>query len=102
MGMKWVGRRVELVPASFALRASIEYCRTLLHDVIDFYLIQMKSDDVVEEIWNKYRELKIENTCNISDEKGSESSEDSSQLNVVNMAGIFILHVSVIAFTTLV
>jgi len=100
--MKWVGRRVELVPASFALRASIDQCRTLLHDVIDFHLIQMKSDDVVQAIWNKYRDLKIDNTCNISDEKGSESSEDSTQLNVMNMAGIFILHVSVIACTTLI
>lgn len=92
-GMKWAGRRIEAVPASFALRTSKTKCRAVLHDVLDFYLIQMRTDGTIQEIWDNYRDFKLANTC---DTGAVVKKATVTQLNVFNMAGIFLFHLSIL------
>jgi len=96
-GMKWAGRRVEAVPASFALRTSFNHCRALLHDVLDFFLIKMRSDGTLQEVWDNYRDFKLANTC----DTGATTTKTAkvSQLNVFNMAGIFLFHLAILIIT---
>merc|ERR1711862_295261 len=88
--MKWVGKRVEFAPASFAVRSNIDKCTALLNDVIDVYLIQMKADGTVQEIWDNYRDANLPHDCMKAEGEGYDSATQS--LNVMNMAGIFIFH----------
>lgn len=91
-GMIWVGRRVEPVIASFALRASADLCTGLLNDVLDYYLIKMKADGVMDKIWFNYRNTNLNNTCSVSDNTYTDNNE--LNLSVPDMAGIFMIHLA--------
>merc|ERR1711862_908303 len=99
-GMHWVGRRVESVPASFAIRTSAYHCTGLLNDVLDFHLIQMSSDGSLQEIWSNYRDATLDSTCEVS--TNTECFKSAQQLSVFNMAGIILFHLAILLFTVVV
>lgn len=54
----------------------------------------MKADGSMQAVWDNYRNMALNNTC---DKEANVEAATTSQLNVFNLAGIFSVHLVVIA-----
>ena len=89
--LEWVGRAVYKSMASFAVKDSKELCTSLLLNIIDIHVNEMKTDGSLGNIWDQYRKMTVD-TC--SDQVGRTVfvDDDLHRLTTTNMAGIFFIH----------
>ena len=97
--LEWVGRVVQFNAAGYALGDSERMCSSLLRDVIDLHMIEMKSDGIFDQIWLDYREEGTTSTC--LEEKNTKKVEQP--LKLTHIGGLFICYacalVIVVIFT---
>ena len=86
----WVGRPVHTSMTSFAIKDSKDHHNSLFRNVIDIHLKEMKIDGTLEKIWEDYRNLKVD-TCSGMDQSLN-ANEKLRSLSLLNMAGIFLIH----------
>jgi len=83
-----VGFPVRLAPSSFALRNSVEHCSSILRDVIDNFTLEIINDGTLQRIKEVY--VRVAQECDEGEE------EESQELSLTDLGGIFILHYSVL------
>eukprot|EP00521_Asterionellopsis_glacialis_P006377 CAMPEP_0195283808 /NCGR_PEP_ID=MMETSP0707-20130614/2230_1 /TAXON_ID=33640 /ORGANISM="Asterionellopsis glacialis, Strain CCMP134" /LENGTH=540 /DNA_ID=CAMNT_0040343045 /DNA_START=123 /DNA_END=1745 /DNA_ORIENTATION=+ len=97
---EWVGRVVEFVTAGFSIRDSAELCSSLLRDVLNLHMLEMKLDGTFDTIWETHQKLVTTNNC--QDLEDAEAENDMIKLTVSNVGGIFIVHAFAIVFGILI
>lgn len=90
---EWVGRVVQFNDAGFSLRDSVDLCSSMLRDALSLHLLEMKRDKTYDTIWNTHRAKSVTNNC--QDTKEGDDDSDTTQLNLKNVGGIFIVHAAV-------
>ena len=96
--LDWIGRTYKFTKAGFAVAAdSGTRCTSLIRDVINLHMGEMKLDGFVDEAYEAYLAQQAEIDCDNQGDVGS--SENSNQLGLKNMGGIFTFHfgISVVA-----
>ena len=94
--MDWIGRVFKFVQAGFAsLSDSGTLCSSLIKDVLNVHLTEMKEDGFFEQAWRRHLEGTSDISCN-SDTQDTDS-DGSSQLSLQDMGGLFIIHYIVTA-----
>jgi hypothetical protein len=94
---QWVGRVVQFTTAGFTIRDSAELCTSLLRDVLNLHMLEMKIDGTFDTIWDTYYEKKTTNNCNAGDDS-SDKDKDLGRLTLKEVGGIFICHSFIMAF----
>ena len=91
-------RVIEIIPAGIATAVdSGTRCTSLVDNVIDLHLTQMKAEKFIEGVWNAQIQRVGDQSCLAEEsiDKGLTGGEDDSEtvsLSLEEMAGIFILH----------
>ena len=95
--LDWIGRIFRNVRASFALKSdSGTLCTSLIRDVLNLHLGEMKDDGFIDEAYDAYLARQAQIDCaNLGDTSGSTSQ--SNQLGLKNMGGIFVFHFAISA-----
>jgi len=96
---EWIGRTVQYAESGFSLMDSITHCSSLLRDVFNLYMVEMKQDGTYKEIWRNYRQRKSSVTCGLED---TLDTEEKTKLTVRNIGGVFITHAVVLVLAVLV
>ena len=72
--LEWVGRTIEEVSSSFAVKADPALkCTNLIRDVLNYHLNEMASDLTLEGYWDAYYEAKKDIDCLTLDAEGGDS-----------------------------
>ena len=59
----WVGKTVLFQQSSFGINDSPHYCSSLLRDVLDIYIHEIKQDNTLDQIWDQFFERTRTNSC---------------------------------------
>jgi ABC-type amino acid transport substrate-binding protein len=94
---QWVGRVVSFTTAGFTIGDSAELCTSLLRDVLNLHMLEMKIDGTFDTIWDTYYEKSTTNNCFVGDDSSS-ADNDIGSLTVKEVGGIFIVHLFALAF----
>lgn len=90
--LEWVGRIFRIFPAGFATKSdSGTLCTSLIRDVLNLHMLQMKEDGFLEEAWNQYLARMATVDCTLEDTALDDDNEQQ-QLDIQNMAGVFVFH----------
>lgn len=89
--LEWRGRAFQNVPAGITTKAdSGRFCTSLLRDVVNVYMSEMKADGFLNDAWERHLQVTTTDECVDSD--SAIQDPESSQLTMNNMGGIFIFH----------
>jgi len=80
--------------SSFSVKSSAERCSSIIRDVLDIFILEMKDDGTLTKIKQDYN--KGDQDCNLMTEG---KSEESFSLSFLDMAGIFIMHYGILVLT---
>jgi hypothetical protein len=94
---QWVGRVVSFTTAGFTIRDSAGLCTSLLRDVLNLHMLEMKIDGTFDTIWDTHLEKSATNNCLAGDDS-SDKDSDIGSLSVKDVGGIFIAHSFAMAF----
>lgn len=93
--LDWIGRVFKFIEAGFAsLSDSGTLCSSLIKDVLNVHLAEMKEDGFIEEAWQRHLERTSDIKCTTATQ---DTDSDSSQLSLQDMGGLFIIHYMVTA-----
>jgi len=88
-----IGNTVVHGEAGFATRSDLEWkCTSLIRDILQIHMQAIADDNSLEDIWQKQMERSRDITCSDKFNEGK-----NRQLNLINMGGIFILHLFIMA-----
>jgi len=90
----WVGRHVTSTKGSFGIKGSKELCSSLLHDVLDIYLLEMILDKTLDRLMKAYQQTKT-NTCSYEVQNGAQ------RLTIQDVGGAFAFHAILLTFAVL-
>eukprot|EP00543_Licmophora_paradoxa_P004492 CAMPEP_0202446090 /NCGR_PEP_ID=MMETSP1360-20130828/4723_1 /ASSEMBLY_ACC=CAM_ASM_000848 /TAXON_ID=515479 /ORGANISM="Licmophora paradoxa, Strain CCMP2313" /LENGTH=685 /DNA_ID=CAMNT_0049062521 /DNA_START=180 /DNA_END=2237 /DNA_ORIENTATION=- len=96
--LKWEGRVVHSVKGGLAVAVDTGVlCTSLISYVLDFHLMNMKTDGFLENAWNEYLDNVGDNHCQTKQEQEdaiimSGDDETGRSLTMQDLGGIFILH----------
>lgn len=88
--MEWIGRAFEFVEGSFAtLSDSGTLCTSLIRDVLNVHLLEMKKDGFLDRAWKRHLEALTTVDC-----QGGIASVDEgdARLSLSDTGGLFIIH----------
>mmetsp|Transcript_2396 Transcript_2396/g.3360 ORF Transcript_2396/g.3360 Transcript_2396/m.3360 type:complete len:424 (+) Transcript_2396:492-1763(+) len=88
---EWVGRVVQFATAGFSLKDSAQLCSSLLRDVLNLHMLEMKLDGTFDTIWEMHQQLSTTNNCQDL-EDAADGEEDTTALTIENIGGAFIVH----------
>lgn len=91
--LEQVGKILQSQDAGFAIRPDTEFCTSLVKDVFNYHLTEMKLEGKIDNLWNDFVEdysecpslTKTKDDSNVDD-------TDAIRLGVQQMSGIFIFH----------
>ncbi|CAB9518315.1 receptor subunit 1 [Seminavis robusta] len=87
----WVGRVIRYSSGSFGVKAdSGKLCTSLISDVINLHLTEMKADGFLDKAWNDHMAKSHDQDCAALSSSKSEDATASRSLN--EMAGTFLIH----------
>lgn len=89
---KWIGRVAKFQQAGFPIGDSQGLCTSLLRDVVEIIMIDMKNDGSFDRIWKDFRDKRNTNSCDSSTDVDEEALVESSRLDVNNVGGVFVFH----------
>lgn len=91
--LAWIGKAYKFVPAGFAtISDSGTLCTSLITDVINFWMWNLKEEGFIDRAWQTHLDRLASISCEQEDGSGNLDSNDSNQLHMGNMGGIFIFH----------
>jgi hypothetical protein len=97
---EWIGRTVSRREGGFSMLDSSADCKSLLRDVFEYYMIQMKLDGTFDEIWNEFSKYTPgSQDCDAAEANGDADDTSSLQLGLESMGGVFIIHLCTMALT---
>jgi hypothetical protein len=89
--MGWIGRVFKFVPAGFTtISDSGTLCTSLIRDVLNLHLLEMKEDGFVDRAWHKHLEQNADINCNA--QSVDLKDNESDQLSLKDMGSLFIFH----------
>lgn len=91
--MVWVGRTFKFRQGGFAtLSDSGTFCTSLVRDVLNLHLREMKEDGTLDRAWKKYVTSQADIDCDAASSKidGNNADESSHRLSLQDMGGLFI------------
>ncbi|CAB9506831.1 receptor subunit 1 [Seminavis robusta] len=92
-GLYWVGRIIEPVNAGFSVKADAgNLCTSLIHNVLNLHLVEMKVDGFIDAAWEKEREKTNDQNCASDQNASSDDTSNSGSRSIKEMAGTFVLH----------
>lgn len=89
--LSWIGRSFKPGTGGFATKSdSGSKCTSLIRDVLNLHLNEMKSQDILDKLWEDHLEKRASIDC----DAGADSliDDDSGQLSLQAMGGTFIIH----------
>lgn len=93
--LQWVGRVFRNVPAGFGMRSdSGTLCTSLIRDVMNLHLLEMKQDGFMDEAWDDYLARVSDTDCGAGSDSDLASSDEQTQqqLDLESMGGVFVFH----------
>lgn len=101
--LTWIGRSIQNQDGGFATKSdSGILCTSLIRDVLNLHMVEMKSDGFVDNAWDDHLREVATVDCDAAamSDNDDESSSDgnSSQLSLQAMGGVFIIHYISTAF----
>jgi len=90
--LEWVGRVFRGIHAGFGTKTDAgSRCTSLIKDVLELQLFKMREQGFIEEAWIEHHERTGTIDCGSQLSK-KEGEQDTVQMSIDNMLGIFILH----------
>lgn len=91
--LSWTGKVENIIPAGFATDVdSGIMCTSLIAHVLDLHLVEMKADGFIDREWEAYLERTGDHVCVDLSLVMEDESENLYSLSVSDLAGIFIIH----------
>lgn len=90
--LELVGRIVKIQSAGFSVRDSEQYCTSLLRNVFDLHITEMKNDLTLEDMWENYLNNGATNKCSETRASANNQNKDYGKLTISNMSSIFVWH----------
>lgn len=89
----WVGRTIKFVPAGFGVKADAgTLCSSLINEVLNLHLVEMEAEGIVKKAWEDHVAKSQDQNCAAMLGSANNNSEESGSRSIVEMAGVFILH----------
>jgi hypothetical protein len=96
--LNWIGRVFKFVQTGFATKSdSGTLCTSLIRDVLDLHLKEMKEDGFLAREWSEFLNKEADTNCDVQEADRSSEDDDSIRLSLQDMAGLFILHFALTA-----
>lgn len=96
--LTWIGRHFVDGEGGFAVKSdSGTLCSSLIRDVLNLQMEEMKADGFVSNAWQEYLERRKTVDCT-ADLEAEEDDDSSNQLSLKAMGGTFVLHYIMTAF----
>lgn len=91
--LAWVGRIFRFSEGGFATRGdSGTLCTNLVRDAFNLHLLEMEQEGFIEKAWERELERTSDIDCDASGSSDNTENDDSSQLGLQDMGGLFIIH----------
>jgi hypothetical protein len=91
--LHWIGRAFHYEPAGFATLAdSGTLCTSLVRDVFNVYMREMRADGTIKNAWDEHFLKTGTVFCDHNETTSHDEGDDSGQLTLENMGGVFMLH----------
>ncbi|CAB9526099.1 PBPe [Seminavis robusta] len=75
--LDWVGDMVKEIKAGFAVTADAGHkCSSLVRNVVNVHLKALVDDGLLEELWQKYRDLADDGTCAYNDDDNGQANSN--------------------------
>eukprot|EP00546_Thalassionema_frauenfeldii_P007342 CAMPEP_0178910596 /NCGR_PEP_ID=MMETSP0786-20121207/9184_1 /TAXON_ID=186022 /ORGANISM="Thalassionema frauenfeldii, Strain CCMP 1798" /LENGTH=595 /DNA_ID=CAMNT_0020582863 /DNA_START=106 /DNA_END=1889 /DNA_ORIENTATION=+ len=88
-----VGKVLQSQEAGFAIRPHTEFCTSLVEDVFNYHLTEMKLEGKIDALWNDFVEEYSEcPSLTNTDVDSNVDNTNAIRLGVQQMCGIFIFH----------
>ena len=96
--LAWIGRSFQEIEGGFATKSdSGTLCTSLVRDVLNLHMVEMKDDGFVARAWEDY--FKKQATIDCKQASPTEDDDESNgQLSLQSMGGTFIIHYITTAF----
>lgn len=88
--LKVVGLPVRKAGASFALKTTADLCSSIVRDVVDLFIFEIRKDGTLDKI--KEKAYESSQKCNAA----KKVEEDSQKLSLWDLSGVFIIHYAIL------
>ena len=80
--LEWIGRTVQQVDAAFTTKVDPGVqCTGLVNEVFNYYLSEMKDEELFEKLWEEFNELSADKECTSNTQSESEGRRRLIQTN---------------------